>query len=97
MAKPDTIIIPANGPTLTGADIVKQKDIYWALFKQFFILFNKGAGPADIVNYNKGIDFATVGTLTAERPLTGLIEQLGDPAQFLDAAYRSTQMATIPF
>jgi glyoxylase-like metal-dependent hydrolase (beta-lactamase superfamily II) len=97
VAKPDTIIIPANGPTLTGADIVKQKDIYWSLFKQFFILFNKGGGPADAVNFNKGIDFATVGNLVAERPLKPLIEQFGDPSQFLDAAYRSTQMATIPF
>ncbi|MEJ0100851.1 MAG: MBL fold metallo-hydrolase [Pseudomonadota bacterium] len=97
VVKPDTIVIPAVGPTTTGADIVKQKDIFWALFKQFFILFNKGAGPQDIVNYNKGIDFATVGTLNAERPLKSLIEQMGDPAQFLDAAYRSTQMATIPF
>ena len=95
--KPDTIIIPAIGPTLTGADIVKEKDIYWALFKQFFILFNKGAGPQDIVNYNRGIDLQTVGTVTAERPLKSLVEKMGDPAQFLDAAYRSTQLATIPF
>jgi glyoxylase-like metal-dependent hydrolase (beta-lactamase superfamily II) len=97
VAKPDTIIIPANGVTLTGADIVKQKDAYWSLFKQFWILFNKGGGPQDAVNYNKGIDFATVGNIVAERPLKELIEKQGDPARFLDAAYRSMQMATIPF
>jgi cyclase len=95
-ARPDTIIIPAIGPTLTGADIVKQRDVYWDLFKQFFILFNKGAGPADIVAFNNGIDFATVGTLVAPRPLQQMREKMGDPAQFLDAAYRSTQLATIP-
>ena len=82
VAKADTIIIPANGPTLTGADILKQKDMYWALFKQFFIDFNKGFGPNDIV---------------AERPLKEFEAQYGDPAQFLDYAYRSLQLATIPF
>ncbi|MGC1459582.1 MAG: MBL fold metallo-hydrolase [Steroidobacteraceae bacterium] len=82
VAKADTIIIPANGPTLTGADLLKQKDMYWALFKQFFIDFNKGFGPNDIV---------------AERPLKDYEAQYGDPAQFLDYAYRSLQLATIPF
>ena len=81
VAKPDTIIIPANGPTLTGADIVKQKDMYWALFKQFFIDFNKGFGPSDIVDAH---------------PLKDYEAQYGDPAQFLDYAYRSLQLATIP-
>ena len=82
VARADTIIIPANGPTLTGADLVKQKDMYWALFRQFFIDFNKGFGPNDIV---------------AERPLKDYEAQYGDPAQFLDYAYRSLQLATIPF
>ena len=81
VAKPDTIIIPANGPTLTGADIVKQKDMYWALFKQFFIDFNKGFGPYDIVDAH---------------PLKDFEAQYGDPAQFLEYAYRSLQLATIP-
>src|ERR1700722_16974955 len=81
VAKPDTIIIPANGPTLTGADLVKQKDMYWALFKQFFVDFNKGFGPNDIV---------------AAHPLKDYEAQYGDPAQFLDFAYRSLQLATIP-
>ena len=82
VAKPDTIIIPANGPTLTGADLVKQKDMYWALFKQFFIDFNKGFGPT---------------TSSPQRPLKDYEAQYGDPAQFLDYAYRSLQLATIPF
>jgi cyclase len=82
VAKPDTIIIPANGPTLTGADIARQKDMYWALFKQFFIFFNKGFGPPDVVDAH---------------PLKEFEAQYGDPAQFLDYAYRSLQLATIPF
>ena len=81
VVKPDTIVIPADGPTLTGADIVKQKDMYWALFKQMFADFNKGFGPKDIVE---------------ARPLKDYEAQFGDPAQFLEAAYRSLQLATVP-
>ena len=80
-AKPDTIIIPAEGPTLTGADIAKQRDMYWALFKTMFANFNKGFGPQDVI---------------AARPLKDYEAQYGDPAQFLDAAYRSVQLATVP-
>jgi cyclase len=80
-AKPDTIIIPAEGPTLTGADIVRQKDMYWALFKTMFANFNKGFGPQDVI---------------AARPLKDYEAQYGDPAPFLDAAYRSLQLATVP-
>jgi cyclase len=82
VVKPDTIIVPANGPTLTGADIVKQKDMYWALFKQFFISFNKGFGPQDVVEAH---------------PLKDYEAQYGDPARFLEYAYRSVPLATIPF
>jgi len=81
VAKADTVIVPANGRTLTGADIVRQKDMYWALFKQFFIYFNKGFGPQDVVDAH---------------PLKDYEAQYGDPAQFLEYAYRSVQLATIP-
>jgi len=81
VAKPDTIIIPAEGPTLTGADIVRQKDMYWALFRQLFANFNKGFGPKDVIE---------------ARPLKDHEAQFGDPAQFLEAAYRSIQLATVP-
>jgi cyclase len=101
VAKPDTVIIPAIGPTLTGADVMKQKDIYMDLFKQFFVLFNKGFGPTDVAQYNAGMEFMGVGKVVVDRPLKrepglGLVAQLGDPAQFLEYAYRSTQMATVP-
>lgn len=79
--KPDTIVVPADGPTLTGADIVRHKDMYWELFKQFFTMFNKGFGPQDVI---------------AAQPLKDHEAQFGDPAQFLEAAYRSVQLATIP-
>jgi glyoxylase-like metal-dependent hydrolase (beta-lactamase superfamily II) len=81
VVKPDTILIPAEGPTLTGAELVKQRDMYWALFKTMFANFNKGFGPKDVIE---------------ERPLKDYEAQYGDPAVFLDAAYRSLQLATVP-
>jgi glyoxylase-like metal-dependent hydrolase (beta-lactamase superfamily II) len=101
VANADTIIIPANGPTLTGAELVTQKDVYWDLFKQFFVLFNKGFGPPDVAAFNRGEEFMGVGQVVADRPLMRepgqrMVQQLGDPAQFLEYAYRSTQLATVP-
>jgi cyclase len=81
VVKPDTIVVPAEGPTLTGADLVKQKDMYWDLFRTMFMEFNKGFGPTDVI---------------AARPLKDHEAQYCDPAQFLDAAYRSLQLATVP-
>jgi cyclase len=99
LVKPDTLVVPANGPVITGADVVKMKDLYWQLFKQFFVLFNKGFGPVDVADFNAGKEFKTATPVVAERPLIGhpLLQQLGDPNQFLQFAYRSTQMATLPF
>jgi glyoxylase-like metal-dependent hydrolase (beta-lactamase superfamily II) len=81
VVKPDTIVVPAEGPTLTGAELVKQRDMYWDLFKVMFMNFNKGFGPKDVIE---------------GRPLKDHEAQYGDPAQFLDAAYRSLQIATVP-
>jgi glyoxylase-like metal-dependent hydrolase (beta-lactamase superfamily II) len=81
VVKPDTIVIPADGPLLTGADIARQKDMYWQLFRDLFADFNKGFGPQDVI---------------AARPLKDHEAQYGDAAQFLDAAYRSLQLATVP-
>ena len=101
MVNDDTIVIPANGPTLTGADIVTHKDVYWDLFKQFFVLFNKGFGPTDVAAFNRGVEFMGVGQVVADRPLMrepgqALVAQLGSADQFLEHAYRSTQLATVP-
>jgi hypothetical protein len=60
---------------------VRHKDIYWGLFKQFFVFFNKGYGPLDMV---------------AERPLKEYEAEMGDPAKFIEYAYHSMQLATIP-
>ncbi|MEY4761664.1 MAG: hypothetical protein RLZZ200_1520 [Pseudomonadota bacterium] len=99
LVKPDTIVVPATGPLMTGADVVKMKDLYWQLFRQFFVLFNKGLGPRDVAEFNAGKEFRGVVPIVAERPLkdSPLLAQLGDPSQFLEFAYRGTQLATLPF
>jgi glyoxylase-like metal-dependent hydrolase (beta-lactamase superfamily II) len=99
LVAPDTIVVPANGPLLTGAAVVTMRDLYQQLFKQFFVLFNKGLGPRDVAEFNAGKEFKGVVPIVAERPLLGnsLIEQLGNPDQFLEFAYRSLQLATLPF
>ncbi|MDR2214762.1 MAG: MBL fold metallo-hydrolase [Nevskiaceae bacterium] len=96
LAKPDTLVIGAAGEPLTGAEIARRKDIYWELFKQFFILFNVGFGPEDVVAFNAGQEFVGVTPVVADRPLKDLIEKMGDPAQFLECAYRGLQQATLP-
>jgi glyoxylase-like metal-dependent hydrolase (beta-lactamase superfamily II) len=99
LVKPDTLVVPANGPVVTGADVVKMKELYWQLFRQFFVLFNKGLGPRDVAEFNAGKEFKGVVPIVADRPLLGnsILQQLGDPKQFLEFAYRSTQLATLPF
>lgn len=101
MVRPDTIVIPANGPTLTGAEVVVHKDVYVDLFKQFFVLFNKAFGPTDVAEFNRGVEFMGVGQVVADRPLMRepgerLVAQLGDASLFLEHAYRSVQLATLP-
>jgi cyclase len=97
VVKPDTVVIGAQGEPLKGSDIVRLKDVYWELFKQFFILFNKGFGPEDVVEFNEGKEFVGVVPVVADRPLKGLIGEFGDPSKFLECAYRGLQQATIPF
>jgi cyclase len=101
IVKPDTLIIPADGPTLTGADLIVQKGVYTDLFKQFFRLFNKAFGPKDVAAYNAGVDFMGVGQVVEDRPLKrepglAMVAKMGDPARFLEYAYHSTQLATLP-
>lgn len=81
IVKPDTRIVPAHGRMLTGADIARHRDMYQELFEQLFVYLNKGFGPLDVV---------------AERPLQKYEEELGDPAAFLDGAYRSLFLAYVP-
>jgi glyoxylase-like metal-dependent hydrolase (beta-lactamase superfamily II) len=81
VVKPDTRVVPAEGKLLTGADIVRYRDIYQKLFNQMFVFFNKGYGPSDAV---------------AARPLKEYEDELKDPSTFIAGAYRSLLQAYVP-
>jgi cyclase len=81
LASADTRVVPANGPLLAKADIVRRRDIYERLFKQLFVYLNKGFGPHEVI---------------AARPLAAYESQFGDPSRFLDGAYRSLFLAYVP-
>jgi glyoxylase-like metal-dependent hydrolase (beta-lactamase superfamily II) len=81
VVKPDTQVVPDDGKLLTGADIVRYRDIYQKLFTQMFDYFNKGFGPSDAA---------------AARPLKDYEGELGDPSVFLAGAYRSLLQAYVP-
>jgi cyclase len=81
VVKPDTRVVPADGKLLTGADVVRYRDIYQKLFTQMFDYFNKGFGPSDAA---------------AARPLKDYEDELGDASVFLAGAYRSLLQAYVP-
>src|SRR5690606_34538389 len=78
---PDTRVVPADGPVLTGRDVVRQRDIYQELFLTMIDYMNKGFGPEDAV---------------AANPLAAYSAEFGDAAAFLDGAYRSMLIAYVP-
>ena len=81
LVKPDTRIVTADGKLLTGADIVRYRDVYQKLFKQMFVYFNHGFGPSDAA---------------ADRPLKAYEDELGDASAFVAGAYRSILQAYVP-
>jgi cyclase len=81
MVKPDTRVVPADGPPLTGRDVVRQREIYDALFVQMIDFMNMGYGAEDVVRDN---------------PLKEYEAQFGDPSAFLNGAYRSMLIAYVP-
>ncbi|HEX7235857.1 MAG TPA: MBL fold metallo-hydrolase [Gammaproteobacteria bacterium] len=81
LVKPDTRVVPADGPVLTGRDVVRQRDIYDALFVTMINFMNKGYGAEDVVRDN---------------PLKQYEPQFGNPSAFLDGAYRSMLIAYVP-
>ena len=77
----DTRVVPGHGRLLTGRDVVRHRDIYQELFLTMIGYMNMGLGAEDVVERN---------------PLQKYESELGDPSAFLDAAYRSMQIAYVP-
>jgi cyclase len=69
-----TVIVPANGPTLTKADLAAQHDMYATVFDRLQKLVRKGLAPDEVA---------------ATRPTQEFDAQWGDPQQFVDLAFKS--------
>jgi cyclase len=81
LAKADTRVVAADGPLMTGRDVVRQRAIYQELFVTMINYMNKGFGAEDAVR---------------ENPLKQYEGEFGDAAAFLDGAYRSMLIAYVP-
>jgi hypothetical protein len=81
LVKPDTRVVPADGPLLTGRDVARQRDIYDELFVTMIGYMNMGLGAEDVVERN---------------PLAQREAEFGDASAFLDGAFRSMQIAYVP-
>jgi cyclase len=81
VVKPDTRVVPATGRIITGADIVRHRDIYQKLFATMIAYLNMGLGPEDAVERN---------------PLKEYEKEFGDASDFEYAANRSMMIAYVP-
>jgi glyoxylase-like metal-dependent hydrolase (beta-lactamase superfamily II) len=81
VVKPDTRVVPASGRMMTGSDIVRQRDMYQALFKTMIEYLNMGLGPEDAVQ---------------RRPLKQYESEFGDSSQFSYDALKSMMIAYVP-
>ena len=74
LADDHTVIVPANGPTLTKADLTAQHDMYATIFDRLQKLLRKGLGPDEV---------------SAAQPTKEFDARWGDPTQFVDLAFKS--------
>lgn len=81
LVKDDTIVIPAQGPAITGAKLKADRDMYAQLFKDLQYLMNEGMGYNDAVALN---------------PLKNHEDEFGDASAFVNGAYRSEEMTNVP-
>jgi glyoxylase-like metal-dependent hydrolase (beta-lactamase superfamily II) len=81
LARPDTRVIPANGPPLTGADLKRQHELFAAFHEKMVVFQNKGYDSGDCV---------------AARPLQEFEARYGDPGPFIRGAFRSLNLAYSP-
>jgi cyclase len=81
VVKPDTRVVAANGRVMTGAEVVRHRDMYQKLFKTMIGYLNMGLGAEDAVRRN---------------PLKEYQGEFGDPSAFTDGALRSMMIAYVP-
>jgi len=69
-----TVVVPANGPNLTKADLAEQQNMYATIFDRLGKLLRKGYGPDEVA---------------AAEPTKEFNGKWGDPKQFIDLAFKS--------
>ena len=69
-----TVIVPANGPNLTKAELAEQQKMYATIFERLGKLLRKGLGPDEVA---------------AAEPTREFNAKWGDPKQFVDLAFKS--------
>jgi cyclase len=69
-----TVIVPANGPNLTKAELAEQHKMYGTIFDRLGKLLRKGLGPDEVA---------------ATEPTKEFNAKWGDPKQFVDLAFKS--------
>jgi cyclase len=57
IAKPDTKIVPAQGPVLSLADIAAQAEMYSTIYDRLNQMLNKGRGPSEAVEAKPAKEF----------------------------------------
>lgn len=70
----NTVIVPANGPVMTRAELAAQNEMYLAIFERMRGHIRSALGPAESV---------------AMRPADGFKPEWGDPDRFVEQAFRS--------
>ena len=81
VVRPDTRVVPATGRMMTGADIVRHRDMYQKLFTTMIGYLNMGLGPEDAAQRN---------------PLKEYEKEFGDASEFEYGALRSMMIAYVP-
>lgn len=81
LVKPDTRIIPANGPPISGTELQRQHDMYVAFHEKMVVYLNRGFDSGDAIN---------------DRPLKAFEDQFGDPQAFIYGAFQSLNLAYSP-
>jgi glyoxylase-like metal-dependent hydrolase (beta-lactamase superfamily II) len=81
VVKPDTKVVPSVGRVMTGADIVRQRDMYQKLYSTMIGYLNMGMGPEDMAQ---------------RKPLRGFEAEYGNSDKFAYDALRSMMIAYVP-
>ena len=81
IVKPDTRVVASNGRVMTGAEMVRHRDMYQKLFTTMIGYLNMGLGPEDAVQRN---------------PLKEYQSEFGDPSAFTYGALKSMMIAYVP-